>query len=202
MGESGCLWAHRSALDTISTSLNPRHALTLSSLPFLPFARMTEPANLPAWNATVWLTPIGRNAVGDCDLRVELAAPLEPPEPAAAAWLAVPVSPVEGAGGAPAVTALMTPARIVSARLGCGGGAEDDAAALVAVAADAPDPAETVDVAAASEPALAPAAKPVAPDTATPNAAAPARTREYAVDPTSPEIKRFATNGISPRASA
>jgi len=137
-------------------------------------------------------------------LRGELTVPLDPAEPAvtAAAWLAAPVSLIAGAGGAPGVTALMTPARMVSAILGWGGGQEDDAAALVAVPAEAPDPAETVDPVPASEATLAPAAKPVAPDTATPNAAAPARTREYAVDPTSPESNLFAINGISPRASA
>ena len=130
--------------------------------------------------------------------------PVELPElaAAAAASLAFPVSLAEGAGGAPAVTALMTPARMVSARLGWGGGVEDDAAALVAVAAEAPDPADPVDPAPASEATLAPAAKPVAPDTARPRAVAPARTSEYAVDPTSPEINLFAINGISPRASA
>src|SRR5690242_10144296 len=120
-GEIDCPWARRSARDTMATLLSSSfHALPLSLSPLLPLARTSEPANFPAWKATVWLTPTGRNVLGDWGLRCELALPLELPElaAAAAAWLAVPVSLAEGAGGAPAVTALITPARIVSARLG------------------------------------------------------------------------------------
>ena len=53
------------------------------------------------------------------------------------------------------MTALMTPARIVSARLGWGGGAEEEAAALVARWLPRPlMPAEAIDAAPASEATL------------------------------------------------
>lgn len=112
------------------------------------------------------------------------------------------LSPLEGGtGGAPLFTALMMPVRMVCARLGWGGGDEDELIAVVAVAADdGPAPAPNVEP--VSKAAPAPEAKPLTPETSAPAAAAPARSIEKADEPTSPEINRFAINGIKPSANA
>src|SRR5579859_2617661 len=98
----------------------------------------------------------------------------------------------------------MMPLRMVCARLGCGGGVEDDALATEAPApvdaVPAPAPAAAVEL--APDVAPAPAAKPLTPDRSAPAATAAARTIEKAVDPTSPEINFFAINGIRPKARA
>src|SRR5215471_13030725 len=156
-------WQHQSILLCVQ-------AFSLSPLPF-PFT--TLPASLPAWNATVWVTPAGRNV--DAEYLVEL----DPPELAAAACGLGLLPPFDaGAGGAVPFTALMIPLRMVCARLGCGGGVEDEtAAAELVVPVDAvPTPVDTAGLACA--PAPAPAAKPVAPDISAPAARAPARTNE------------------------
>src|ERR1043166_7149437 len=143
---------------------------------------------------------MGRNVE---DERLGEAEPAEALELAAAACGLVLPPPLEaGAGGAPPVTALMIPLRIVCARLGCGGGAADEAVAagLAVPVAAAPAPVPTEGL--TPDDAPAPAAKPLTPDTSAPAATAPARTIESAVDPTSPEISFFAINGIKPRASA
>ena len=95
--------------------------------------------------------------------------------------------------------ALETPERmkfgIDEAEAGVRGGVEDaserDAAEL-----PAPDDA----VAAEAEPS--PVEKPANPASAAPALTAPARTKANAVDPTSPEMTRFAMNGITAIASA
>src|SRR5260370_6961709 len=60
-------WQHQPALLCV-------HAFSLSPLPF-PLTIL--PAIFPAWYATVWVTPTGRNA--DAESFVELD-PLDPPE--------------------------------------------------------------------------------------------------------------------------
>ena len=137
--------------------------------------------------------------------RRDVEPPPDEPDPAAAACgLAVPPPLETGAGGAPTFTALMMPLRMVCARLGCGGGAEEDALATEPPAPDdaapAPDPAAAVELAPDAVPA--PAATPLIPDRSAPAATAAARTIVKAVDPTSPEISFLAINGIRPRARA
>ncbi|MGH9564642.1 MAG: hypothetical protein ACRD4I_01540, partial [Candidatus Angelobacter sp.] len=74
--------------------------------------------------------------------RLDCAAASDPRDaPASGALLEL----AAGAGGGPPLTALIIPERIVSARLGCGGGMEDDMVPALAIATPsplvAPDPA-------------------------------------------------------------
>src|SRR5260370_14738497 len=81
----------------------------------------------PGWDANVWGTPTGRNVDAECFVELD---PLDPPELAVAGCaLGLPPPFDAGAGGALPFTALMIPLRMLCARLGCGGGAEDDTAA-------------------------------------------------------------------------
>ncbi len=92
---------------------------------------------------------------------------------------------------------------MVCAMLGCGGGAEEDALAVVAaMPADDEAPVPAPAPVPLAEPAPAPAAKPLTPASSVPAAVAPVFTSEPAVAPTSPETRRLAMNGISPKASA
>ncbi len=94
--------------------------------------------------------------------------------------------------------ALATPERRNSGIVGTGGGVEE----LIAPDADTvltPAPAVLPDPAAAL---LDPAANPLMPASAAPAVIAPARTKAYAVDPTSPEITFLAMKGTRAMASA
>lgn len=147
------------------------------------------------------MTPIGRNPPDEDDLAGVLL-PLEPEPADAACWLPLPTD--DGTGGATLLTALIIPVRIDCARLGSGGGIEEEMAALVLVDTPPDDvaPAPAAVPAPDSETAPDPAPKPATPDMIAPAATAPARTSEETADPTSPEIKRLVMSGIRPKASA
>src|SRR5579864_6853330 len=110
--------------------------------------------------------------------------------------------PLDEEAGASPPTALLIPDVIVLARLGWGGGDEDEVAPLVAPAPpDAPAPAPAPPEAPAPAPLLAPAAPPAdAPaiaEIAVAAMAAPVRARELTVTPTLPATMLLAILGIS-----
>src|ERR1700756_2361674 len=129
-----------------------------------------------------------------------------PPAPAATAVARLPFSLslllVQGAGGlALLFIALRTPERRNSGMVGTGGGVEEAIAPEPNDDDDAPTPVPAL----LPEPAaalLAAAANPLAPARAAPAAIAPVRTNANAVDPTSPEITRWAMKGTRAMASA
>src|SRR5260370_29182032 len=147
----------------------------------------------PGWDANVWGTPTGRNVDAECFVELERLALAELAVAGCALGLPPPFD--AGAGGALPFTALMIPLRMLCARLGCGGGAEDETAA-----AELTPPVDAVAAPAAAavlvSEAAAPAAKPLAPDRSAQNATAPPHNTEYTIVPTSTAISPFSIHVI------